>query len=228
MLYLILGALPYGLSQTVDSPASGRDKDTYAIYSLVLSHMKTSHGPDDNERYYIETTTSTLGLPEEPCVKPSKGREAEFHEVLLDYERRKSSPRQLKPAFSITKPFALLSGSEAREFRIERGSNANGDVALNPRFPGASDLVTLSDVYFNQNRTLALTGTSLWCGTVCGLSEWRVFEKLVTGTWQELKWVTCETVSRESEVPVHVCQTINLRTSDTTGLRELSWAARWR
>jgi len=112
---IILSALPYGVSQTVDSTESERDKDTYAIYSMVLAHLETSHGPDDNERYLIEATTSASGLPEEPCVNPPKEREADFREVLLDYERRKATPRRLKPVFSISKPFALLSVSEASE-----------------------------------------------------------------------------------------------------------------
>jgi len=196
---IILSALPYGVSQTVDSTESERDKDTYAIYSMVLAHLETSHGPDDNERYLIEATTSASGLPEEPCVNPPKEREADFREVLLDYERRKATPRRLKPVFSISKPFALLSVSEAREFMKERSSTSNGNVASNPQFQGVSDLVTLSDVYFNQDRTLALAGISLWCGNLCGLYEWKVLERLATGKWQELKWVTCITVSRESE-----------------------------
>jgi hypothetical protein len=48
--------------------------------------------------------TTGHGHPETPCVQPPKEREADFHEVLTDYERRKVTQRQLKQALSISKP----------------------------------------------------------------------------------------------------------------------------
>jgi hypothetical protein len=197
-LLVILSTLPYGVSQTVDSTESERDKDSYAIYSLVLAHPETSHGADDNQRYLIAEITASV-FPQEPCVQPPKEREADFREVLLDYERRKSTPRLLKPVFSISKPYALLSVSEISEFMKECSSTRNGDVASNSQLQGVSDLFTLSDVFFNQDRTLALAGISSWCAPLCGLYQWKVFERVDTGKWQELKWVTCITVSQESE-----------------------------
>src|SRR5215475_8292598 len=76
----------------------GFEKDVYGIYSLMLTNPKTSHGPDKNERYLIAAMT-TPGRREEPCIRPPIGREADFREVLADYYRRKSIPRELKPLF---------------------------------------------------------------------------------------------------------------------------------
>ena len=81
----------------------------------MLTNPQTSHGPDNNERYLIAVTTAP-GRPPEPCVRPPEEREADFREVLADYERRKATPRQLKRALSIRKLYVLLSGDEVRQF----------------------------------------------------------------------------------------------------------------
>jgi len=209
-LMIILCNLVHGTPQAADSSESEKNKDTYAIYSLVLVHPKTSHGADDNERYLIaETTASTF--PQEPCVQPPKEREADFREVMADYQQRKSTPRKLKPAFSIGKPYSLLGASEVSEFmkEKERALPSHGDGISNTRFQGVSDIFTLSDVYFNRRRTLAMTAIWSWCGGLCGRHQWRVFERLDTGEWEERRWVTCITVSStfwNGSLPNRSCQ----------------------
>jgi hypothetical protein len=188
LLPLVICSLARGFQQ-------GTDADVYAIYSLMLANPPTSHGPDNNKRYLIATTT-VPGYPPVPCVSPPKEREADFREVLADYELRKSSPRELKLALSIPKPSVLLSATEVGEFIKEHTPTRNGMPILDPRFEGASDLFGLSDVYFNSRRTLALTGISTWCGSACGLYQWKVFEKLDTGKWEERRWVYCSGMAR--------------------------------
>jgi hypothetical protein len=114
--------------------------------------------------------------------------------VLADYERRAASPRQLKRALSIEKPYVLLDPDEVKEFEKARMLGNRGLVS-DSRFWGVTDLFSLSDVYFNKPRTLALTFISSWCGGLCAKYEWRVFEKLGTGKWEERPWTTCTTVS---------------------------------
>jgi hypothetical protein len=53
-------------------------------------------------------------------MRPPQEREAEFRDVLADLERRKNTPRQLKPLFSILKPYMLLTDDEVRAFSEER------------------------------------------------------------------------------------------------------------
>jgi hypothetical protein len=174
-----------------------REKDVYAIYSLMLTSPKTSHGADDNERLLIAGTTSPAHVAVS-CMRPPKEREAEFREALADYELRKATSRQLKPLLMIPKPYTLLAADEVRAFIQERGSSP-GRSLPSERFRGVSDLFTLSDVYFNQRGTLALTALSSWCGGLCGQTQWRVFEKLDTGRWQELRWSLCLAIAENAD-----------------------------
>lgn len=183
-----------GFQQGTDSAESEKEKDVYAIYSLILTNPRTSHGPDNNQRYLIAATT-VPGIPKDPCVRPPKEREVDFREVLVDFENRKSTPRELKPALSLSNPYVLLSANEAAEFMKERSLGRTAQTVPNPRFQGVTDVFSLSDVYFNQRRTLALTFISTWCGGLCGLLQWRVFEKLDTGTWKERPWTNCTTMA---------------------------------
>jgi len=172
-----------------------REKDVYAIYSIMLTNVQTSHGPYEGDRYLIATTTGP-GNPEEPCVRPPKEREGDFREVLADYQRRKTTPRELKPQLKIDKPYVFLSAEDVAAFTADRfpRPGRTPDQA-DGRFRGVSDVITLSDVYFNPRRTLALTAMSTWCGGLCAMYRWRVFEKSETGEWQERNWVTCSAVA---------------------------------
>ncbi len=120
ILLAVLCILAYAIPQAADSSKSEQEEDTYAIYSLVLAHPETSHGPDDNERYLVAETTASV-FSQEPCVQPPKEREAEFQEVMADYQQRKSIPRKLEPAFSIGKPYSLLDASAVRIMHLTQG-----------------------------------------------------------------------------------------------------------
>lgn len=176
-----------------------REKDVYAIYSLMLANLQTSHGPYEGDRYLIAATTGP-GNPQEPCVRPPKEREAVFREVLADYQRRRAMPRELKPEFKIDKPYFFLFAEDVAAFHGERLRTGRTPDQADGRFRGVSDLITLSDVYFNPGRTLALTAISTWCGGLCASYRWRVFEKAESGEWQERNWVTCSAIA-ENRIP---------------------------
>ena len=176
-----------------------REKDVYAIYSLMLANLQTSHGPYEGDRYLIAATTGP-GNPQEPCVRPPKEREADFREVLSDYQRRRTTSRELRPEFKIEKPYFFLLAQDVAAFHGERLRPGRTPDQADGRFRGVSDLITLSDVYFNQRRTLALTAISTWCGGLCAAYQWRVFEKSESGEWQERNWVTCRSVA-ENRLP---------------------------
>jgi hypothetical protein len=192
---LVVCAFAYGFQQSTDSTELAKDKDVYAIYSLALTELKTSHGPDNDERYLIASTTTVRGFPKLSCVRPPKERETDFQEAVVDYENRKLTPRELKPALSIAKPYVLIDANEAAEFRAARSPSRIRKPTPDARFEGMTDLVSLSDVYFNQSRTLAVTGIYLWCNQLCALWQWKVFERSDTGEWQESRWVTCSAVA---------------------------------
>jgi hypothetical protein len=172
---------------------AGPDPDVYAIYSLMLTNVKTSHGADTNAQYLIAAKTRAP-WPGTPCVTPPAERRAEFDEVLADFETRKVRPQELKRGLSISKPYVLLDEKQVIAFIGSRSVMGSGRKASEV-FPGVTDLISLSDVYFNRDRTLAMTGMSLWCGSLCGLWNWRVFEKSASGKWVERAWVTCSTIA---------------------------------
>jgi len=174
-----------------------REKEVYAIYSLMLTNPSTSHGADDNERYLIAPTT-VPAQPETPCVRPPKDHEAAFREVLADYGRRQALPRQLKPMLSIPKPYMLLTADEVMAFMDERSLHRPGQQPASAQFRGVTDIFMLSDVYFNPRRTLALTAIASFCGSLCGLRQWKVFEKLHTGKWEELRWGACSVIAKDN------------------------------
>ena len=182
-----------GFQESQGSTDSGRNSDIYVIYSLMLTNAQTSHGSNNNERYLIANRTAPAHPPD-PCVNPPKEREDDFREVLADYELRKGNARDLKPWFSIPKPYLLLTAEEVKAFRTDRSLTPEPRVR-DERFRGATDLFTLSDVYFNKRHTLALTAISTWCGSLCALYQWKVFEKVGADKWEERQWVGCITVA---------------------------------
>ncbi len=116
----------------------------------------------------------------------------------MDFESRKDEPRELTQALSLDKPYTLLSGDEARAFKQSRRPVPG---VTNEMFRGVSDLITFSNVYFNQAGTLALTAISTWCGGRCASYRWMVFEKLNNGNWEERPWTTCRTMAGNLGIP---------------------------
>jgi len=92
-----------------------------------------------------------------------------------------------------------LSSEDARKF-IQSRTSRTGQDASDERFKGVTDLFTLSDVYFNRRGTLALTGISTFFGGLCGLFQWKVFEKMDSGKWEKRRWATCTTVAGVSDL----------------------------
>lgn len=160
----------------------------------MLTNLQTSSGAE-NERYLIRETTGP-GTPKDPCVRPPKERVAEFDQVLSDFEKRRDTPRKLARAFSIPKAYELIDEAEANAFVNERKLGLQAGTIPDERFKHVSDLITLTDVYFSERRTLALTAIETWCGGLCASMRWRVFEKGKDGKWRELPWIACATMAR--------------------------------
>jgi len=78
---LIFSILPPAFPQDASSANSEREKDVYAIYSSMLTNPRTSHGPDNNERYLIAPTT----MPGVPPI-PSDRRKI-VREISLRYSQ---------------------------------------------------------------------------------------------------------------------------------------------
>src|ERR1700733_14666314 len=83
----MVATVAHGFQQETNANDPEREKEVYAIYSLMLTNPKTSHGADNDERYLIRATTMP-GTPRGACVRPPKEREADFGEVLADFDQR--------------------------------------------------------------------------------------------------------------------------------------------
>lgn len=174
-------------------PPSDLTKDTYNIYSQILEKIAADRNLPDR-RLLIASETSTSSLPE-LCVRPPKDKQEEYQQVLVDYQRRKAVPRKIETAFSIRRPYRLLTSVDVAAF-MKTQSEAVINGVPDERFEGATHVFTLADVYFNRQGNLALTGLASWCGTLCGTYSWRVFEKQGKDKWVERDWVYCSTISR--------------------------------
>jgi hypothetical protein len=61
-------------------------------------------------------------------------------------------------------------------------------------FSDGAGLHRFTEVFFNQNRTLALVEEGMWCGGLCGNWTWVALERK-EGRWQMLPWVRTATFS---------------------------------
>ncbi len=156
-----------------------RSTDAYAVYSAVLTHLRLSH-PNTNRKYTISAYTGETYGASDPgrCASVPLLRRWRFWQVLADYDRNKRDRFRLVRAFNIRKPYELI--DEHTPWR------PGGD---------ATDLISLSNVYFDEKHTLALVMQSAYCGNLCGYQTWRVFEKSADGRWIEQNWMRCFTVS---------------------------------
>ncbi len=170
-----------------------RRKDTFDVYSAALARPSLSH-PDNNRKYAILDTTGATYPMADPasCLHVPNEYRSRFEQILTDYAKYANDRFRLTPNFSIVKPYELVDEEAAKKFREER-RHGRGAAPFSP-FDGVVDLITLGNVFFDSNRTLAVVQISAWCGGLCGFQTWRVFEKRA-GAWQEKQWHACIAIS---------------------------------
>ena len=169
------------IQQTEPMALTDRDRDVYAIYSLLLTNPPTPIPVATDAPYWIaaETRPLSLVLPADSnelwkqlwsrCNAPPDGYESKWQEILADYTPEKDIPAMLLRQFNIQRSYVLIK-------KDEFGSGTNPGVVF-----------ALSNIWFNKDRTLAATrilATS--CGTLCGHSERSVYERLSDGGWKEV------------------------------------------
>jgi hypothetical protein len=180
-----------------------RRADTYAVYSAVMASPRLSH-PDDNKKYLIEDVSGNPGFDvggQEPCIRAPEAYRERYAEVLADRATQVRIRYHLERELQIDKPYEILTKEQAKEFASARGVSRRPKEEEN-LFRGATDLITLGNVYFDRQRTLAVVYTWAWCGGLCGLGTWRAFTRNPGGGWDEQKWVTCMTIARSQRLPV--------------------------
>jgi hypothetical protein len=191
----------------VPSISLAQTSDTYAIYSTLIATspvVRSGPGnvPTDDQLYLIDATTVTdhagFGppgartlFPADSCLKVPPIDDAAFREILADYNLRKSTPAALKRLFTFSKPYQLLTATEADGF-LREAKEATPSVNRNPLYPKSKRIFRLGDVYFNKNRTLAVVFFSVYTTSSAGSGSWRAFRKAANGEWQtNNSWATC-------------------------------------
>ena len=171
--------------------AESRDSaETYAVYSAILMIPPLSH-LDQSKRYGIVETTLTahdrIGAPHRACSAIPQVSSESLAQIDSDFEQHKNTAVRLKRAFSLPKPYVLLTSKQAEEFEERQGSPKmeTDPPSLPPDpFPGIQDLVRVSDVYFDGAHRTAMVYVSAWCGLLCGLWGWHVLQKNSRGDWE--------------------------------------------
>jgi hypothetical protein len=118
------------------------------------------------------------------CDAPPPGYEDRWQEILLDFRSRSDAPVPLRRELKITKPYIFLTEAESVALKSAH-SSINAPIVPNEQFGGAIAVVSLSNVYFNRDRTLAVVRISSSCGMLCGEGQRKVYEKTATG-WSEV------------------------------------------
>lgn len=173
----------------------------YAVYSAALSNLRSSQADKNsavviiNETLEDQRTADIGGGCWNSAPEPRRGEDA----WKANRSRTLAGSRKLfGKKLTITRPYNLVSSEEGDKWQQER---SQPKIALDPPskedpdpFPESSDLIRVSNVFFNVNKTVALVYVSVKCGSICGLSEWIVAEKN-QGIWKASSGPACGEVN---------------------------------
>jgi hypothetical protein len=169
--------------------AAAFSDEEYAIYSAVLAKTQFSHTDHNQRLVIVRETINPRELPVQ-CSKLPIGLQ----------HRIKDSPRVrtlLDKKLVIGRPYILVTPQQADAWLQSRlpkiATDPTAEKSIDP-FPGSTDLIRISDVFFNPNRTVAFVYVSAMCGTLCGSSGWAVIEK-TDGVWRVLPTQSCGTIN---------------------------------
>ena len=166
-----------------------RRQDVYAIYSTMISNASSSNRIDSSPVFAIAATTKPAMAYDStpyPCIVPPQEYANRWTEVLTDFNARRDTPLALERELKLSKPYVYLNPDEVSGFVNPQRTTPSQPLAV-PAGQERKGVFTLSDVYFNKDRTLALTGVSFWCGSMCSSSHWEIYEKSSDGTWKEVR-----------------------------------------
>jgi hypothetical protein len=180
-----------------------RTQDAYAIYSQLLKSGPIEWRQVSRKQWLLEDATNAIALdvachPASPtvsaemnphdAVEAPKDRQAEWNEVLTDYDQHCHDVIRLDvKSFRTELPVRLLNAEDQQLFM-------KNPARPPAEFADGGGLHRFTEVFFNTNHTLALVEQGMWCGSLCGNWTWVVLEYR-EGRWQKLPWVTMSAVS---------------------------------
>ena len=199
----VVSGVRAGAAEERSTVPADRRVDTYTIYSVVLAHPSRA---DHNEKYLVRGVSGEVGENEpQSCITVPEAYRESLAELLADRLQIREKRFRLERAFKIPKPYELVTAEQAKQFGALRNSpgHATDEVEL---FRGASDLISLGNVYFDRKRTLSAVYTGAFCGGLCGYGTWRIFARNAKGEWEEQHWTSCITIAGCSVAePLHGC-----------------------
>ena len=184
---LTLALATSSLSAAQAPAGQTRKKDTYEVYSLAI---RATNVPAESAIYLIEEKTGTrvgpLTTTGIPCNVPAS-HQRNWTEAVTDVIVRGTAAITLDRSFNLPqKPYLLLAEADVSAFSATLLVPVTGPPPKpDPKFRKAKASYSLSDVFFNKNRTFALVFVTTFCGSRCGRGEWKAFERPVGGDWRE-------------------------------------------
>jgi hypothetical protein len=215
-IFLVAGVFSALMQQAADpATEAARTQDVYAVYSVLMSNPRVIGG--DSKTYAIAASTTPASLDRAEgrigrCGAPPPGNEKRWEEILADFRSRTDSPVSLQRELKIAKPYVFLTEAEIEAFMSAQNANRavisafdqgassahityRGPAVPDPQFGGAVSVFSLSNVYFNSDRTLAVVSISSACGGLCGQGQRIVYEK-IAGSWRVVTGgISCEQYS---------------------------------
>jgi hypothetical protein len=192
----------YLLAVGVLSGADTFTSEDYAVYSAALANIRYSHADRRLAVVIARDTIDIHGLrvPTEDCSSLAVDLRRRMEDVLtVNHGLPVSGSRTLSDKkLVIGRPYMFVDSRQADEWIRRRFSPkipAEPPVPeIADSFPGTSDLVRLSNILSNANKTVALVQISVTCGSLCLSSQWYFVEK-TQGAWRVLATPGCGTIS---------------------------------
>jgi hypothetical protein len=185
LVFLVMAAP--GWYQQVSSPAAeaARRDDVYSIYSVLMTNPPIAIRGISESTLMIagQTPRQRSANDLQQCMTLPAEYQSSWSELLMEINRNGNAVETIEPRLKISKRYLVLTPEEVADFMFNRGRRPEYQKPLDPKFQGATQLYFLGKVYFNHDRTLAVTTISVGCGSLCGVSGWRVFEKKPGFDW---------------------------------------------
>jgi hypothetical protein len=171
--------------QTIAQPAPEREE--YVVYAALLKEM------------FIGKETKQLVIERYTAVNDSSNSEPDtfieqlsplMKETTSDYKEKNKQSVELSDRFELKVKLNFLSRDELKRIFEKRDEKYDGWKAFRQKYPGAGEIITLSRVGFNPDKSQALIFVGYQCDWLCGEGnyilltkrdgEWKIEKKSMT------------------------------------------------
>lgn len=193
MKYVIVIFLFAMLSVSCQQQFAGRqpvESDDYLIYSLLLNQLEYPRNDDSVKQFVIDEMTerSNKDCDSEGMFERAKTKlTAEVKSAIADFEKKNTISIPLSKKFHIKKSYVLISQEDKSivfQNRIREWD------AFYEKYPGSSGIISLSQVGYSADKTIAWVYWTTWCGGRCGKGGYYIFEKK-EGSWNMKEFIGC-------------------------------------